>query len=316
MIAPVRRLDAWLLSPAPAQRLALLRIAIGLYGLVNVAVSFSEFDRLANRPASEFEPVGLAGVLSGPVPSVLLWMLFAALLVTGAAFVLGAGFRLTGPVFAFCGLAWATYHSSWGQLLHFEHVLTLHLLILGLSPAAEAVSVDGRSGGGVSEASVRYGWPIRLMAMVTVVTYSLAGVAKLRVGGLEWLDGSTLANHIAYSATRMDLLGESRPPLATLVVKQEWLLGPMAAVGLAVELLAPLALLGGRIRRLWVVGIVLFHLGTLTTMFVFFAYNGLGFALLPLFELERAQDWISHRRRRHRREHLDSVRPWPMNLWS
>ena len=294
--AVIRRVDHWLLCSAPPERLAVLRFAVGGYSLVNVFISTGEFARLANRPARQFEPVGLAGLLDGPVSPLALWSLFAISAVGGAAFVAGAFFRLSGPVFALATLAWATYHASWGQMLHFEHLVTLHVLLLGISPAADALSVDARRAGTADRRpGVRYGWPVRLLAIVTAVTYALAAVAKLRVGGWAWADGTTLANHIGYSATRLDLLGEPRPPLATAVVRQSWLLSPLAVSALAVELLAPVALLGGWFRRIWVPSVLLFHLGTLTTMFVFFSYNGLGFALLPLYRLEGLVDLFRRR---------------------
>lgn len=295
----VRRIDGWLLAAAPPQRLAVVRIAVGFYGLVNLVVSIGEFARLADRPADEFEPVGIAGLLDVPVSPAVLWSFFAVSIVAGAAFTAGAWFRLSGPVFALCTLAWASYHASWGQMLHFEHLLVLFALIIGFAPATDALSLDGRRRQ-TSETEtgdhVRYGWPVRLLAIVTVVTYAMAGVAKLRTGGLDWVDGSTLANHIAYSATRQDLLGEPRPPLASFVVRQEWLIQPMAVGSLGVELLAPLALLGGWFRRSWAPAAIAFHLGTLTTMFVFFPFNGLGFALLPLYRVERLAEFVARRR--------------------
>lgn len=298
----LRRIDQWLLSVAPPQRLAALRIAAGGYAVVNTMVSFGEYARLADRPAVQFEPVGLATLLAGPVSPSVLWLLFATSVISGMAFVAGARFRFSGPVFALCTLGWATYHASWGQMLHFEHVMSLHLLVLGFSPAADALSVDAGARSTAAGPSVRYGWPVRLLAIITVVTYALAGVAKVRVGGWAWVDGSTLANHIAYSATRLDLLGEPRPPLSTFVIGRDPLIRPLAIVSLGVELLAPLALLGGWFRRVWVPSVLLFHLGTLTTMFVFFPYNGLGFALLPLYRLEEVVGWLGRRRRVRRSE--------------
>lgn len=305
LLRPVHRVDHWLLSAAPPERLALLRLAVGGYSLVNVFLSFGEFERLANRPAEQFEPVGLAGVLEGPVSTSALWGLFALSVLSGTAFVLGLLYRIAGPVFALCTLAWATYHASWGQMLHFEHLVTLHLLLLGFAPAADALSIDARRGQARERApSVRYGWPVRLMAIVTVTTYTIAGIAKVRASGWAWTDGATLANHIGYSATRLDLLGEAMPPLSRFVIEHKWLVGPMAIAGLAVELLAPLALLGGWYRRVWVPGILLFHLGTFATMFVFFSYNGLGFALLPLYRVEGLIDDL---RRRGRSSRISSV---------
>ncbi len=294
--SPLRRVDDWLLGPAPPERLAVLRLAAGGYALANVFISTGEFARLADRAATQFEPVGLAGLLDGPVPTPWLWSLYVISVISGLAFVAGAAFRVSGPVFSLAALAWATYHASWGQMLHFEHLVTLHLLLIGFSPAADALSLDARRNDrGARAPATRYGWPVRLLAIVTVITYLLAAVAKIRIGGSAWTDGTTLANHIGYSATRLDLLGEPRPPLSTFVIGQDWLLRPMAVGGLGVELLAPLALLGGWFRRLWVPSILAFHLGTLTTMFVFFSYNGLGFALLPLYRLERLPRFLGDR---------------------
>ena len=43
-------------------------------------------------------------------------------------------------------------------------------------------------------------WPVRVAAVVTVLTYVLAGIAKLRIGGVAWMTGDTLRNHVAFSA--------------------------------------------------------------------------------------------------------------------
>ena len=34
-------------------------------------------------------------------------------------------------------LAVATYRMSWGHVIHTEHLVSLHLLVVGLSPAAD-----------------------------------------------------------------------------------------------------------------------------------------------------------------------------------
>lgn len=283
----VHRLDSWLLMPAPAERLAAFRILVGGYATVAMIVSVGEFGRLADRPAVQFEPVGLAVLLERPLPSTLVWGLFGLSVLTGFAFTVGAAFRFSGWVFALCQLIWASYHASWGQMLHFEHLVTLHVLVLGFAPSAHAYSVDAYRARRWPIPNTRYGWPLRLAAIITVITYVLAGVAKLRIGGMAWLNSETLTNHIAYSATRMDLLGEPRPPLASLAISNDWALQPMAIISVAVELVAPLALLGGWFRRAWIPAAILLHLGTLTLMFVFFSYNGLGFAFLPLYRVER-----------------------------
>jgi len=285
MFRAVTKIDQWLHAPAPAERLAALRITTGAFITVYMLGNVREFDRVAALDANGFEPIGIARLLDSPLPSVVVWSLFAALLVTGTAFTLGVMVRFVGPVFALLTLGWVSYHSSWGQLLHFEHLFTIHVLILAVAPSADAWSL-GRSDP-APPPSTRYGWPIRLLCLATVVTYLLSGIAKLRFSGADWFDPDTLATHIGYSATRMETIGGRLPPLARPILQQQWLIGPMAVGAIAVELGAPLALTSRRARNLWVPAALLFHLGTAATMLVFFGYRGLGFAMLPLFHLEK-----------------------------
>ncbi len=289
-----RRLDRWLLAPAPADRLATLRILVGGFVLAYMIVNVGEFRRLALVPSSPFEPVGVASWLDGPVPAAAVWGLFALLLVSGSAFVAGLWFRVSGPTFGVATLAWASYHSSWGQMLHFEHLFTIHLLILGLAPAAAVRSLDARrAAGSRPDDSVRFGWPIRLLAIITVLTYVIAAIAKLRRSGLAWVDGSNLGNHIAYSAIRMERLAGFEPPLASFVLARSWMIAPLAIAAVTIEFVAPVALIGDRFRNVWTTAAIVFHAGTAATMMVFFPYQGLGFALLPFFRVERAAEAAS-----------------------
>ena len=111
--------------------------------------------------------------------------------------------------------------------------------------------------------SATYGFPIALASLVLVITYVIAGVAKLRYGGLEWVFGDTLRNHVAYAAARLDLLGGSPSPLAGWAVRLDGVWPFVAAATIVIELAAPLALLGGRIRTAWVLAAWLMHLGVL-----------------------------------------------------
>ena len=291
----VLRVEDWLLKPAPPERLALLRVAMSGFVTVYLAVNAPEFARLGRAPTAAFEPVGLARLLGQPLGPTAIWGCFAVLLLLGIAATAGWRYRLTGPAFAVGVLGWASYHSSWGQLLHFEHLFTIHLLVLAFSPAADVLAADARRASSAESGpdsrygpDSLYGWPVRLLAIATVATYFLSGVAKLRHTGLAWFDPETLRNHIAYSASRVELIGGPTPPLARLVIERSWLLALMAAGGLAVELGAPVALAWRRVRWYWIGGALALHLGTAATMLVFFGYRGLGVGLLPLLPVERA----------------------------
>ena len=74
------------------------------------------------------------------------------------------------------------------------------------------------------------------MAVLTVGTYVVAGVAKLRISGLAWLDGDVLRHQIAFDNTRKELLGDVSSPFAGWFLRQGWLLGPAAVATMVVEL--------------------------------------------------------------------------------
>lgn len=281
----LRPLDTWFAKPAPAERLAAFRILLGAFTLGYLLIRLPVFWALAEGRPSKFEPVGVLSLLGQPLPGDLVRVMVVAAGAAALAFALGWHFWLSGPTLAVLMLVLGTYRSSWGQLLHFENLLVLHLVVVGLSPAAHVLAV-GASRDRPPPSSC-YGWPLQLAAIVTVVTYALAGLAKLRYGGLDWMVGDTLRNHVAYSATRLDLLGGRPSPLARLLVDHAWLFPPLATITVLIELGAPLALLASRLRRGWVASAWLMHLGIVGLMYIVFPYPLFGLAFAPLYKLER-----------------------------
>jgi hypothetical protein len=210
--------------------------------------------------------------------------------VSGVAFVAGAWFLVAGPVFAVAMLALCTYRSSWGQMLHFENLFVMHLLVIGVAASADAWSLDARrrrSSGAPTRTPHDYSSPLRLACVIVVITYVVAGIAKLRYGGVDWIVGDALRNHVAYSAARLDLLGGTRSPLAEFAVREAWLLRPLAAGAVAIELAAPVALFGGWFRNGWVGAAWLMHVGIAALMLVAFPYPLFLVAFAPFFPLER-----------------------------
>jgi hypothetical protein len=295
MRAAVDRVSGWFAQPAPAERLAVIRILTGAFATVYLCVRAPVFLALADRAPDTFEAVGVLWWLERPIADGAVVGLVVVTIVLGAAFTAGAAFRATGPVFAVLLLVLTTYRSSWGQLLWFENLLVLHVLLVGFSRAADATSLDARRRDDVAVSSTTYGWPVRVAAVVTVITYVLAGIAKLRIGGVDWMSGDTLRNHVAYSATRLDVLGATPSPLAQSFLEQRWLGTPTGVATMIIELGAPIALLGGRWRTGWVAAAWLLHLGIALLMFVVFPYPLLLVAFAPLFPLERLA-WRGPRR--------------------
>ncbi|MCU0275152.1 MAG: hypothetical protein MUE34_18160, partial [Acidimicrobiales bacterium] len=284
----VRRLDGWYLAPAPATRLAALRILVVGYCLVFALVRTPYWLDVARLPAHRYEAVGVLAPLDGPLPLGLVAALATATAASLLLGLVGVRWALSGPVAAIGMLVLTTHGNSWQQVFHTENLPVLHLVVLAAAPAAAAWSRDARREGGEGPPDAAgFGWPIRAMAVVTVTTYVLAGVAKLRVGGVAWLTDEALRNHIAYDNLRKELLGDLSSPVAPWALRQTWLFGPVALVTLVVELGAPLALLGGRVRTVWASAAWGFHLGVLVLMAILFPYPLLGIAYAPLFRVER-----------------------------
>jgi len=280
---------------APPTRLAAYRILFSAFVAIYLLVRLPHFLVLGDRADADFAPVGLLSVLDRPPAGWAVDLAVLGTILASLAACAGWRYRIAGPVMAVGMLLLATLHSSWGQLLHFEHLMVLHALVMGFAPAADAWSLDARrhcparnEANEADEAptSTRYGWPIAMLVVITVITYVVAGIAKLRYGGIDWLTSDTLRNHIAYTATRAELLGGDPAPLAGLAIRTSWLLAPFAVATVLLELGAPIAMLGGRWRDVWVIAVWGMHVGIALTMWIGFPLVLWGIAFAPMFAIE------------------------------
>lgn len=311
---PIDRFGVWLRAPARAERLALLRILVAGYGVVWLVVRAPHLRNVAGFADDRWRPPGvLSGLADPPSGSVVLMVVLLAV-ASGLAVLVGWRHRVSGPTFALALLLVTTWRNGWGQIFHTENLLVLHAWVLALVPASAAWSLDARRsartpGGAVeSLTSARFGWPIRVMALLTVSTYFVAGVAKIRYGGAGWLQGDVLARQIAFDNIRKAAVGSTTSPVAGLLLDARWLLTPMALSSLVVELGAPLALLSPRAARLWAGATWLFHMGIVVTMVILFAYPLSLVALSPVLLVHgEGVPWPRARQRVARR----ISRGWP-----
>ena len=286
---------SWLSEEAPARRLAVVRILVGTYAVIFVAIRSIHWFDVARLPERRFDPVGVLAWLDAPFTGGLVGFMTIATLGAGVAFLIGWRFRITAPLFALLLLIMTTHGNSWGQILHTENLLVLHVIILAFSPADVRYAV-GRPGGGDDTARHDFGWALRLMTLVVVIAYVIAGLAKLRNGGFEWLTGDVLRNQVAHDNLRKILLGDVHSPIGAWLVQFGWLFPPMAVVSVFVELGAPLVLLGKPSRYGWVVAAWGFHLGVLALMAILFPYQLLGIAFASMLPVERLADRYEARR--------------------
>jgi hypothetical protein len=291
MISVLLALERWWHAPAPARRLAMLRLLVGGYALFYVLIRFGHLVGVSAMSPAQWKPVGPAVLLGAPLPAaaVVASAVLAALL--GVAYVAGARFRITGPAFA-VALLWVTsYRNSWGMVFHTENLMVLHVLVLAVSPAADALSLDARRRPPLDDAPrARYGWAIRLLCALTVTTYFIAGWSKMHNSGLGWVTSDTLRFYVAYDNLRKVELGDSYSWLGTMLARHRELFPPLAAVSLVAELGAPLALLHPRVGRWWCALAWSFHAGVVVMMAIVFHYPLSGVAYASFFRVEALAD--------------------------
>lgn len=282
---PLRALDARFMAPAPAERLATVRFFCGAFAVIYFIARGNVMADFRHAPGV-FTPVGLASGLTAPLPAAGVFALYLLMLASGVAFTLGLRFRITGPAFALLALWVTSYRNSWEMVFHTDNLLVVHLIVLACSDAAAVLSFDARERAAVI-ANARFGWPLRLLSILTALAYLLAGVAKLKGVGISWLHGEVLRNYIAYDALRKLQIGSIASPLAPYLVQVEWPFAALSVLTMTLELVGPVVIWFPRLALLWALGLWGFHLGVLLSMAIAFPYPLSGIAFASLLPCER-----------------------------
>jgi len=181
------------------------------------------------------------------------------------------------------------------MVYHNDNVLVLHVLILGLTRAADVYSLDSirvKS----SSSDQQSGWPIRLICTVTVIPCFLAGIAKV-VGPLDWswVGGEALRSQMAVDGLRKELLSHGAAPLVFILYSKLWLFTVLGVGSLVLELGSPLALLNHRLARFWALNVLMMHWGIFFLMDIKFEYSLSGIIYAAFFPLERVAEWFRMR---------------------
>jgi len=264
----------WLYAPAPLARVAVLRVVVLLFVPVDVLLTTTWVRGHAQVPGELYVPLRLGRLLPLPTPGpwveVLQVVLIAAALLAALLAARDRLPRLAGWVVASLYLEWMVVAMSYGKVDHDRFAFLVALFVL---PSV------GRAGLRSRERSEAAGWALSMIAVAVVATYVLAAVAKLRFGGLDWVDGATLTRAILRRST----------PLSEPLLDLPALLHAAQYGIMAMELLvAPLLLVRWRDeRRTWAlaIGFLGFHLLTFALITIIFLPHCV--ALLALLPLER-----------------------------
>lgn len=245
------RLFDWWFVPLPIARIFWLRIFLYGFVLVDVLVTTSWVSMHGSVSPELYRPLWLARVFALPAPGPWLVIGMKVALVVGAGVAMtGRRPRLTGSIVFLLYLEWMLIAFSYGKV---NHDRVAFLVALAVLPTVGEARRETTS----SDAA---GWAIRCIQVAVVLTYFLAAFAKLRYGGIEWLNGATLLRAVLRRGTWIGDVMRDFPMLLRA--------GQYALV--AFELGSPLLLNRGRLGRIYLWLAVAFHALTWATLKISF----------------------------------------------
>lgn len=260
-------LAAWWFSPLPRRRVAWLRVALYAFVVLDVVWLRPWVGDNGFLPASRYHPLMVGRLLPLPTPTPLIVEVVKyALLASAAVAASGRFVRLAGALVFGLYLEWMLIAFSYGKV---DHDRVAFLVALAVLPTVGKVSWRDAT------SDERAAWAIRCIQLAVVATYFLSAFAKIRFGGIDWVNGATLLRAVLRRGTDLAAPLENAPELLRA---GQWTI-------MIFELSSPLLLARGRVGRLYLGAALAFHAVT-------FAAIGIAFwphiaCLLSFLPLER-----------------------------
>ena len=276
-------------------------VRAGVCGFVLCEVLLTSFSDLGRLPVTLLRPTGAMRLLPWGLYERLLtpgamtafkWLFVASLLAAAVGALTGVSTKTSAVLFLF-------YQGLLRSFTHFNHdemPAAYVLFVLAFTPCGDAFSLDAwragrRAGvGAPQEDALVYGYPILLMRLLLAWSYFSSALIKLRVAGLGYVNADNLT---ALAVTNsLDNLHDTHFRAAFWLPQWREYTTGFVALALLWELLFPLAVFSRRARVVILSAGIMFHLGTLVFMNIFFPYH---LALYILFI-----DWPATLRRLRR----------------
>lgn len=189
----IARLSRWLFEPVPRGRVAAFRTLVYLFVAADLVIFTPWVHAHASTPGDLYRPLLVSRLLHLPTPTpMLIHVIFWTLLALALAAATGRSHRLLGWLVFLLYFEWMIIAMSYGKVDHDRVGLLVALAVL---PSA------GTARHGDEERTEAGGWALRVTQIAVVCTYFLAALAKLRIGGLEWVTSSVLAQAIIRRGT-------------------------------------------------------------------------------------------------------------------
>lgn len=263
--------DGFWFRPADPRNLAVCRMLF--FGWLFLWYLGADFSFITGFPAAFWTPQPLLAVLGldrVPPESVVLTtrlIFLSGLLLT----CVGLMTRSSILVAAVSGTYLLALTHSFHKTNHSDAALVLAMFVLAFSHCGRAWSLDAwlrskRARDANDRAGLtmhgEYRWPVQMVRLLVAITFFLAGAAKLRFGGMDWMFRDGLSNlllrqHFAW-----------QPPLdaGVWLASQLWICRLLSVGTVVLELAAPLALISRGARALIIPGLLGMQVGILMLM--------------------------------------------------
>jgi hypothetical protein len=273
---------SWLFAAAPLDRLAVFRLLVYLFIPLDVLVTRTMGTYHAYADPAFYQPLFVGRLLPLPTPTHTL-VLACQWLLVGTALLAATGRapRLLGTVVFVLYFEWMVIAFSYGKVDHDRFAFLVALAVL---------ATVGRARWSDRTESEAAGWALRMVQVAVVLTYFLAAFAKLRFGGIEWVNSATLARAVLRRGT---FLAEPLLGMPWTLQAGQWFI-------VAFELASPVLLFANaKWRTRLVVFLVGFHVATYAGITIIFLPHMLCLAaFLPLEVLpRRLAHWRGQRAR-------------------
>ena len=264
----VDRVRSWWFEPVPLARIAVLRAFVYGFVFLDLFVTSTWGLKHAHVPGRLYEPLVVARFLHVPTPTfAYATAVEIALAVAALVALTGKWPRLAGGAVFVLYLLWMFIAMSYGKV---DHDRVAYLVALAVLPT---VGVARVSDDNKSDAA---GWALACVQIAVMLTYFLAAFAKLRFGGIDWVNSATLMRPVLRRGTFV---------VDPLAIQHPWILHGAQWIIMGFELASPLMLLRNKLGRFFVCYMFTFHLVTYAAITIIFFPHCI--AMLSYLPLER-----------------------------
>lgn len=261
----------------PTDAAALGMVRAGVCGFILCEILLTSFSDLGRLPATLLLPTGAMQVLPWRFYDLLLtpfgiltfkWLMVLSLLSATIGCLTSVSTKSSALLF----LLYEGLLRSFGHFNHDEIPAIFILIVLALTPCGDAFSCDSRLRKALpGRSGFAYGYPILLMRMLLAWSYFSAALIKLRVGGLRYLSPDNLPTlAIVHS---LDNLHDTQFRWAFWLAPVREYTPIFGALLMLWELSFPLAIFFKRARLIILAMGIVFHIGTIFFMNIFFPYH-------------------------------------------